>query len=224
MKFWWKIWFAVVVAGDLLGRWLMSDTLNYLFKPLIVPSLIFYFFRFREKNAQAPYVAKVLLAALVCSWLGDIFLLFTGETMFMAGLAFFLLAHIFYIFLFLKTATKPTFLSQKPWWAVPIVAFAAAMFAYLYPYLHDFTIPVGIYCIALGSMVLAALNRKGCVDGNSFAWVFGGAILFMISDSILAVNKFAQPLPYAEILIMFTYIAAQFSIVQGFLHKKTPAR
>jgi uncharacterized membrane protein YhhN len=60
-------------------------------------------------------------------------------------------------------------------------------------------IPVLIYAAVLTGMVLVALFRFGKTSSSSFALVFGGAILFMISDSLIAINKFLEPLPMAGI-------------------------
>lgn len=48
-------------------------------------------------------------------------------------------------------------------------------------------------------------------------WVLVGAILFVLSDPILALHKFYRPLPYASLLIMSAYAVAQLLIVTGFI-------
>jgi uncharacterized membrane protein YhhN len=64
-------------------------------------------------------------------------------------------------------------------------------------------------------MAMQALFRYGRTNSKSFTLVFAGAISFMLSDSLLAINKFMQPLPLAGLAIMFTYILAQYLIVEG---------
>jgi uncharacterized membrane protein YhhN len=82
-------------------------------------------------------------------------------------------------------------------------------------------VPVMLYALVLTLMVLNALFRFKRTGAASFAMVFGGAILFMISDSVLAVNKFLEPVSHSGIWIMSTYISAQFLIVEGILqHQK----
>ena len=68
-------------------------------------------------------------------------------------------------------------------------------------------------------MMLSAINRFGGVAQNSFRWVFFGALFFLISDSILAVNKFADPVTNAGFWIMSTYALAQYLIVRGVVLK-----
>lgn len=64
-------------------------------------------------------------------------------------------------------------------------------------------------------MVVNAIFRYGRTNGESFWLVFGGSVLFMVSDSVLAFNKFHSPIPWSGVLIMTTYIAGQFLIVRG---------
>jgi len=44
--------------------------------------------------------------------------------------------------------------------------------------------------------------------------------LFLISDSILAVNKFKTEVPLRDYLVWATYYAAQYAITTGFLVRK----
>jgi uncharacterized membrane protein YhhN len=44
-----------------------------------------------------------------------------------------------------------------------------------------------------------------------------GAVLFMISDSLIAIDKFATPIPYPTLFIMGTYVFAQYFIAVGVL-------
>jgi uncharacterized membrane protein YhhN len=82
-----------------------------------------------------------------------------------------------------------------------------------------------IYALVLTIMVLQALFRFGFTSKRSFTLVFIGALFFMISDSFLAVNKFLEPLPFASLSIMFTYITAQYLIVEGTIaHHKNSSK
>ena len=62
---------------------------------------------------------------------------------------------------------------------------------------------------------MEAILQIGFTSKRSFAFIFVGALFFMVSDSLLAINKFMQPLPMASLTIMATYIVAQFLIVEG---------
>ncbi len=95
------------------------------------------------------------------------------------------------------------------------------MVVVLYPTLGGLRMPVMLYALVITVMALQALFRFGYTSTKSFALIFCGAICFMISDSLLAINKFLQPVPMASLCIMATYILAQYLIVEGVLtHKK----
>ena len=78
-------------------------------------------------------------------------------------------------------------------------------------------IPVMIYAMVLIVMVMNAVFRYGRTPLVSFWLVVVGALLFMASDSILAINKFYAAIPSSGPLIMITYITAQFLIVVGII-------
>jgi uncharacterized membrane protein YhhN len=66
-------------------------------------------------------------------------------------------------------------------------------------------------------MAGSALNRKNKVSEKSYFTVLAGAILFVFSDSLIAINKFAVGIPKSGIWIMTTYILAQYLIMSGLL-------
>jgi uncharacterized membrane protein YhhN len=92
----------------------------------------------------------------------------------------------------------------------------------LYPVLGDLKIPVMVYALVLTVMVLQSIFRYGFTSSASFWNVCIGALFFLASDSLLAINKFLQPLPSASLLIMVTYMVAQYSITVGAIsHQRT---
>ena len=77
-----------------------------------------------------------------------------------------------------------------------------------------------IYAFVISLMAVMAVNRKGRVNTLSFNLIFYGAILFLLSDSILAYNKFVSPIGFSGLAIMSTYMAAQYLIVIGVVERK----
>lgn len=203
---------------DLVGGSLAHFSfVHFIAKPLIVISLLVYFAKKSEHLDKS--TKQLTLMALTASLLGDILLLFVNESagFFTFGLVAFLVAHIMYTLLFLKrrnTAIKP----------IAFVAFltfyALCLFYYLKDGLNEMLIPVVIYMLVIIAMASAAYLRKEKVSKKSYQWVIIGALFFMLSDSILAMNKFHEPIAYAHVLIMSTYAAAQFCIVHGILFQK----
>lgn len=186
-------------------------------KPFLLPILliaVYFSTRFSSK--------KILLTALTFSWIGDIVLLFAnqGELYFIVGLVAFLISHVFYIVLFNKqTVTKS--ISNKISFGAGIgliLLYFFGMITTLGPKLGPLTVPVVVYAVVISSMLYFAL--KGSYQWNAIPYqsVLVGALIFIASDSILAFNKFYQPIPYASFLIMITYLAAQYGIVWGILN------
>tara|TARA_R110002051_G_scaffold79146_1_gene142853 strand:+ start:917 stop:1609 length:693 start_codon:yes stop_codon:yes gene_type:complete len=185
-------------------------------KPLILLTLIFYFLQNRVGMEQRP--ARYALMALVFSLMGDVFLLFDkiSELYFILGLGSFLLAHVCYAFTFyLQRFSK----IRSDFWVTTLLflSYGSVLFIILQPYLGSLKIPVALYIIAILIMVITAYSRKGNVKVSSFLLVFIGAISFIISDSLLAINKFLIPLPYSNFLVMGTYALAQYLIVRGLI-------
>ena len=153
-------------------------------------------------------VQWLLLAALAFSMAGDILL----PERFIPGLVSFLCAHICYIALFKQDA--PWFASRKAF--ASTVAAAALMYAVLFPHLGlVLKIAVAAYALVIACMAAQAIGRATVLrDSRAFGVAIGAAI-FMLSDSILAINKFALPLPMAEFAVLATYYVAQLLIVHN---------
>jgi uncharacterized membrane protein YhhN len=157
--------------------------------------------------------APMLGVALALSTLGDILLDLDPERLFVFGLGSFLVAHLVYIFVFVRYRRRPTVLGAAPRLAALFVLlYSVAVSTWLLPSLGALMFPVGIYMCAITAMVVSAILAR-----FSNPWVAIGAILFLISDSLLAVNKFKTPIPYRDFLVWSTYYVGQFAITIGFL-------
>ena len=218
---WMYILFLIIIAGDLTGEATGIKLLDYIFKPLIIP-WIAGFFLFHSENIDYP-VKKLILWALLFSWLGDISLMLThiGGLFFKAGLLCFLVAQVFYILLYLKTITlsgKRAFLKRQPYWGMFYFAYGLFFYILLFNQLDivlRFAVPV--YIMGLLGMSAMALNRLGNGHPVSFTFVFAGSLLFVASDSMIAINSFLIAVPFEGLLIMSAYIAAQYLIMRGIL-------
>jgi uncharacterized membrane protein YhhN len=213
--------FLIIVVGDLVGELLQIKWIDYSFKPFILIWIGGYFLM-QAKNIDKK-VVRLAVFAFIFSWFGDMLLMF-GEIdfiYFMIGLVSFLVAQIFYIFLFLRTINisgKMPFLKKKPYFLIAYIAFGLIVYTILYSHLDAvLRIAVFVYMVALLSMSVMALNRFGNGHPISFSLVFIGSLLFVLSDTMIALNKFLAPIPYEGILIMTTYIGAQYLIMRGLL-------
>ncbi|MGB1272210.1 MAG: lysoplasmalogenase [Endozoicomonas sp.] len=152
-----------------------------------------------------------MLVALLFSAGGDVFLALDDALgdFFIPGLGSFLVAQLTYSVLFWSDRTSDV---NRKWLALGFLPAALLLAGAILPATEELLIPVMIYLLAVCSMVMGAAfcNRP-------WQWMFVGAATFAVSDSLIAINKFLFPIPYATVLIMFTYYLAQYLIVTGML-------
>jgi uncharacterized membrane protein YhhN len=212
--------FILSVLGVIVFEFTQIPWVHFISKPLIVISLLAYYYYGSSREDRSPTFVLALVACLC----GDVFLM--SPDYFIPGLVSFLVGHVLYIFAYRQHQTEDDIDSlrglQRVRLAFPIVLAGTGLVVILFPVLGSMQIPVMIYAAVITVMTLTALFRYGRTSSKSFWLVFAGAVLFMMSDSILAINKFLAPVNYSGLLIMATYMAAQFLIVEGIL--KHPPR
>lgn len=185
-------------------------------KILLMPLLILYVLTEAEGHRKKVFL---LIVALLFSWAGDVALLNSEKEMyFMIGLAAFLCAHIAYIFVFRKLSDNTVKAKPRYVYWIPFFVYAILLLLIVYPSLGDMLLPVLMYAIAISAMGIAAAERKNKTNTYSFILVLTGAVSFILSDSLIALNRFYKPLDFASIEIMLTYIIAQYNIAAGCLH------
>jgi uncharacterized membrane protein YhhN len=193
--------------------------LQTLSKCLLMPFLIMYVV-LQARQVLSGYM--LLLFALLFSWVGDMLLLNSeNELYFMLGLGAFLLAHLAYIFCFRKLRYNR--LKFDITTAIPFMLYAAVLFILILPGLGDMLFPVLMYALTITIMGITAALRKKTTNTYSYILVLIGAVSFIVSDSIIAINKFKLPFAGAPICIMLTYCIAQYLIVSGCLSHKQMA-
>jgi len=140
--------------------------------------------------------------------LGDVFLMLPGDW-FAFGLGSFLLAHLCYLRAFRWRGEW--FRPFGPVFAYGVVA--AAVLAYLWPHLPaELKIPVVVYVVALAGMAAqAACVRRQRPDRVAMAAAIGGAC-FVLSDALLAIDRFALAIPFASVWVLLGYWTAQWLI------------
>ena len=210
--------YSLIGALNILSAVIELPMLRTVTKPLLMPMLMLYVF------SQSPILIRnKLIFILVFAWLGDVFLLFQGNSSlyFQLGLGSFLIMQIGYIRLFsLQSSTGKFNVGQ--WFSlslIPVLIYVVGFLAFLLPLIPAaLYIPVSLYALALGAMLYAAYLRK--LD-SSYYFIFIGAILFVISDSLLALAKFYFSFTGNSIYVMFTYILAQLLLIIGLCKLQT---
>lgn len=209
----WLFVFIIALSADI--GFILSDRHSFRFisKPLIVFSLLIYFI-----SATASVHSKLklqIIAALIFSLSGDIFLLFESNDLifFILGLICFLVAHIFYIVAFNYLRIKES-IRFRALYFIPVLLYYLFLIAFLYRHLNEMKIPVMVYGFAISLMLVMAIHSMDLKDSLGKV-IFFGALLFIISDSILAYNKFYSQWDQASLMIMLSYGLAQLFISYG---------
>ena len=154
---------------------------------------------------------KLLFTSLLFCAAADIALELAAGKYFVAGLGLFLVAHIFFIITFSRDFRFQT--SKIPV-IVLLVVYSIMMAIVLTPSLKEMAIPVYVYLTAITLMAIFASLKAAKNDFTLY-----GAISFIVSDSVIAINKFMMPVPAADYAIMITYYLSLFLIVYGFLRE-----
>lgn len=188
-----------------------------LYKTLIIPVLIVIFIL--NVSLSESRFHFFILAGLIFSWAGDVLLQLdnSGTDLFIPGLMAFLLAHVMYIIVFFGTPGNNRFLEKHFYVTFGLLLYGVALTGLLWDYLGKLRIPVIFYGLIILTMLAGALNRYYKTEKRSYYLVLAGAILFVISDSLLAINKFAFHFSLSVFLVMSTYVIAQFLIVTGYM-------
>lgn len=218
----WLFYFLIGISNLLLVGFYNDVYLLLITRLLLMPIL---FLVWKSNGGWQKDIGRLVAISLFFSWIGDALLTFSsrGILFFGSGLFAFLLAHLFYIIVFLKEnkrVDKLSFFGQKPFFVWPFLLIGVALIYIYYPGLGDLKIPVICYATCIVAMFAASFNRINNVPRNAWILTFFGAFLFVFSDSIIGYSKFVQPIKNSSFLIMLTYILGQGLIVCGLLQSK----
>lgn len=217
--FW--IFFFLLACTNLLAEIIDYPILIFYTKPLLMPSLAFFFWW--QTKLQSRF-SKLILWALLFAFAGDTLLMFVENgprwpDFFLFGLLSFLITHLLYLFAFLGIKSKGGFLFRHPLGFVAFLLFFAGNMYLLWPGITPaLQIPVAIYSLAIICMVMSAVNLFDYLPRSFFLLLLSGVLLFLISDNLIALRKFTTyQIPQVRLLIMMTYILGQVLIVNASL-------
>ena len=183
----------------------------YSWLPKILPILVLIGWSVARKPQSLQQ--KSFILGLVFSICGDILLAIKNGELFVFGLGAFLIAHLFYI------------VSLMPLEASRVKPRLPALFAYVLlgigvfslfaPNLGPLLLPVSVYMLVLLLMACWTLLSR-----HSNYYLIVGGCAFVLSDSLIGLNKFYSPIPYSEVWIMASYYLAQFCLMTGMMRNK----
>ena len=219
-----SLWLALMLQSGALATATAALGLqqwHWLFKPTTMAFALIYIASCAiqtmksMQNLPQKHV-QLLLAAIAFSMAGDVFLMLDGQlpsSLFIPGLVSFLLAHVCYVALFKF---------DMPWFAdrralLLVAAIGAAMYVFLWTHglPAALRLPVAAYVGVIALMATQAWGRYQLLQSRPALLTALGASFFMLSDSILAINRFVQPLPWSSVSVLGSYYTAQALIVWG---------
>jgi uncharacterized membrane protein YhhN len=189
------------VAADLIWFRLVA-------KPFIILAMIGWIWPFKSRYQQW------VIVGLLFSILGGLLLEWPG--LFLAGLIAFLLGHLAYIGAYLKTSRELAIGR-----AIPFFLYGLGIFALLWPGLGNMALPVGIYILAICAMMwraAACLGSERKPTRGEWAALIG-AILFALSDSLIGIFAFLNPLAWLTYPILILYWLGQWGIAYSAIEK-----
>ena len=205
---------------NLWAEYSQQEVLILISKPLLISLLaLWYFIQNRPFQHQ---FERWILVGLLFSIGGDTLLMFVengpkDDRFFLLGLGSFLLAQLSYLTGFLKyPGARTGAVFQRPFLALPFLLYLIVLLSSLWEGIPEaMKLPVAIYALAIVGMAVAAYNLRNKWSITTFLPLIAGVLLFVLSDSLIAINKFGDPIPLARIFIMSTYIIGQYLIVLG---------
>lgn len=204
--------FLLISIADIYAVATENKFLEIIFKPLLMPVLAMYYI------ASAQKINKWFLGGLFFSMLGDVFLLFQPQ-FFVLGLTSFLLAHIIYIKItlhFYKKRRLFYFLKAS----IPFFLIFIALIIAIKNNLNEMLLPVIVYGLVISAFGTIALANYLSVKSVANKMLFIGIVVFIASDSMIALHKFHIANKWYPLMIIITYIIAQYTICKAIVKKQ----
>jgi uncharacterized membrane protein YhhN len=207
--------FLLVLLMHCLSIQVEMTQLRNTTKIILVPLLMIHLLI----NQSLRVLGYLPLIALLFSWIGDILLLGDDPSFFLSGMIAFVMTHVCYSFTFLKI--KQVTPKDRSYFVFPLLGlllFSLFVFFYLKDDLGSYLLPILLYMIFISLMASLAIHTRANVKIQTLSlYTFiPGALLFVLSDALLAVNMFKMQHIVIEVLVMLTYGLAQFFITRGF--------
>jgi uncharacterized membrane protein YhhN len=191
-------------------------------KFILVPILMWYLFKSPESDKPLKGMWRAYLG-LFFSWVGDVLLIGEGPSFFLSGMIAFITAHVYYSLFFIQTVpvkkeTAAVFYKTL----IGLSVVCGVLFLLLRSALGAYQVPILLYMLFISLMASLAVHTTSNPAYKNFAiqTFVPGAILFVISDALLATNKFYAHLPVFDLGVMLTYAGAQYFLTKGFISIK----
>lgn len=194
-------------------------TAQFYTKLLLLPFLILLFLlNFKgQVGGNHPFLLPII--AMIGSFSGDFLLEFSGANFFLMGMLCFMITHIANSIYFYKMQPSNILGTREIRFSIPVLAVLFFIVIYIIRnHLGNFLIPIIVYMLLIGLMAILAinLNANKKLEQVAMQYFIPGACLFVLSDALLALNKFSLEEPSMGIFIMLTYGLAQLYLMMGY--------
>jgi len=209
--------FLLILFLHLICISLEMSTFRLITKLLLLPILMLYL------TAEPGKTSPVVYIGLFCSFMGDLLLTRSGEVFFLLGMLAFIGTHVCNIFFFYRLQKGYPGNPMNLVLALVVLAvISGGVYFLLADQLGSFRVPILVYMAIISLMAVMAtqtLVDPGLIQ-TSIRCFIPGAALFVLSDGLLALNKFLLHTGFIDIAVMLTYGLAQYLLVKGFVAVK----
>ena len=200
---------AVVAGAVTIGARLQpAPPLEWVAKPLATLAVLI--MALKAPPLPTARYRGLIAAGLLCSLAGDVLLMVPAD-LFLPGLVAFLAAHLCYL-----TAFRSDGGGAGPVGLLVLVVLAGAgVLSVLWPSLGPMRLPVLVYVAVILTMCWMALGRWWVTRAPGSGLAAAGALCFVVSDSVLALDRFRSPVGLSPLLVLGTYYVAQILIASS---------
>lgn len=189
---------AIVIIGAIYIFFIPADPLGFKITMKLIPMTLILLFAAMTPPLVSTTYKKILLMGLFVCMIADGVIYW-----FMAGLVTFFIGHLFYIAAFRHASRKPV-----PVWAAILLLLYAVGIAVLVAG-SQFAEGKIVLAIAIVAYIVVIFTMGWMAIKTRLKLAISGALLFMFSDSVLAIDRFVYEIPYRDAFVMVTYYAAQ---------------
>jgi uncharacterized membrane protein YhhN len=192
---------AIIILGAIYIFFIPPDPVGFKILMKLIPMALIIIFAAMTPPLVSQTYKRIVIAGLFVCMIADGVIYW-----FMAGLITFFIGHLFYIFAFKSASRKPV----PIWCAIPLILYGVAMAIWIAG--SQFAVGESILGAAIIAYIAVILTMGWMAIRTGMGLAITGALLFILSDSVLAIDRFVIGIPYRDAFVMVTYYAAQIFI------------
>jgi uncharacterized membrane protein YhhN len=189
---------AIIVMGIVYIFFIPADPVGFKILMKLIPMALIILFALMTRPLFSRTYKRIIIGGLFVCMIADGVIYW-----FLPGLITFFIGHIFYIFAFRHGAKK----SMPIWVAAPLLLYGAGMAIWVAG--SQFSTGQTVLGIAILSYIVVILTMGWMAIRTRMKLAIIGALLFIFSDSVLAIDRFVLDVPYRDAFVMVSYYAAQ---------------